>query len=403
MKKIKLNDNTSQYIRIFVLVAMITFFQYGTNYVFLKPINVSNLLIQNYYVFILAIGMFIVMITYNIDLSIGIVASFVSLLSGVLMIKNNMSVVPSVIICLLVGAFIGALQGFIIERFKIPSLVVTYIGSLILVRVYGGFEIKRLSQFPQSFQSIFTGFVPDFIGGKNHSLITVIIGIIITLMYIAFQISKRKEEIKHKYELKPKRVLLLNIVIYSIIINVFMYLLAQYKGVHYVFVLLVLIIFIYSIISVKTSVGKQLFTPGISKKIERLSNIKAKHFIFFAFINMGVLAALAGLISTARLNSCIPIIDSSILINAIAACYIGGASVSKGSGTISQVIIGVMIIGVFNNGMSLIGAPSFLQENIKLIILLIAVIFDVFHKPKNNSGLKFSNAQEHLEWKSDIE
>lgn len=388
MKKRKLNDNTGQYIRIFVLGVMITFFQITTNYVFLTPINVSNLLIQNSYVLILAIGMFIVMITYNIDLSIGVVACLASELSGILMIRNNMSVVASVIICLLVGAFIGALQGFIIERFRIPSLAVTFISLLILARVYGVLKIDRLWGFPQSFLTIFSGFIPDFMSGKGHNITTVIIGIIFSLMYIAFQIMKRKEHIKQKNEVKSKRVLLLHIAISLIIINVFMYMLAQYNGVHYVLVLLVLIIFIYSVISVKTSVGKQLFMPGISGKIKRLSNIKANHFILLAFINMGILAALAGLILTARLNSGIPITDSYILFDAIVACYISGASVYKGGGTISGVIIGVMIIGVFNNGMILIGTPSFLQVNIKSIILLIAVILDVYNKLKNKNDFK---------------
>lgn len=391
MKKIL--NNFVKNILFFILIVLILYFQYATKCLFLSPTNVSNMVMQNVSMFILAIGMLIVITTYNIDLSVGVVASFVSALSGVLMIKNNINIIVVIILCLLLGAFIGAIQGFIIEKLKISSLIVTLVSMILLPRVYSIFKINSGFQLPRSFEFLSWGIIPNFFGGKSRVLTVILIGIIFTLMYISFKISERKELVKKNREVKSKKVFLISIATCFVIINIFMFILSQYRGVPCILVILALIIYLYSFISVKNKACEYLFTSCTIEKTQRLYFIKANHLIIFAFINIGILAALSGLILTARLNSFIPITDSSMLFDTLAACYIGGVSVSKGTGTMRGVISGCIIIGVLRNGMSLIGASSFLWDGIRLAILLIAVALDFYNRSKYNDDLKLKELE----------
>lgn len=373
-----------QYSMVIALVAIMIFFQIKTDGTLLMPLNVTNLIMQNSYILVLAIGMLSVIVSFNIDLSVGSIAAIVGAIAGILMVNMNMAVVPSVIICLIAGAFIGAWHGFWISYVKIPAFIATLAGMLIFRGLtYVALGGISLAPFPKSFQAISTGFIPDFLGGKEHHLTTIIIGIIFTVIFIAAQVKTRRDQEKYKFEVSPNGVFIFKLIAVSIVINAFTYVLAQYKGIPNVLVLLAFLIIVYSFITTKTVIGRHIYALGGNEKAARLSGIKTRRLIFLVYVNMGLLAALSGLVFAARLNSATPNAGVNFELDAIAACYIGGASASGGIGTIMGAIIGGLVMGVMNNGMSLLGLGIDWQQAIKGMVLLLAVAFDVYTKSKN--------------------
>jgi putative multiple sugar transport system permease protein len=377
-------DNLRQYSMVIALVVIMIFFQIKTDGTLLMPLNVTNLIMQNSYILVLAVGMLTVIVSFNIDLSVGSVAAVVGAISGILMVNHNFPVIPSIIICLIVGGLIGAWQGFWVAYVKIPAFIVTLAGMLVFRGLtFVALNGISLAPFPKSFQMISTGFIPDFIGGKQNHPTTLIIGVIFTIIFIAFQIKGRREQKKYNFEVAPQGVFLFKVVAISVVINAFTYVLSQYKGIPNVLVLLAALIIVYSFVSMKTVVGRHIYALGGNEKAARLSGIKTNRLIFWVFVNMGVLAALSGLVFAARLNSATPNAGTNFELDAIAACYIGGASANGGIGTIIGAIIGGLVMGVMNNGMSLLGLGIDWQQAIKGMVLLFAVAFDVYTKSKN--------------------
>lgn len=384
LKKL-VKNNIRQYSMVIALVAIMIFFQIKTDGTLLMPLNVTNLIMQNSYILVLAVGMLTVIVSFNIDLSVGSVAAIVGAVSGILMVNMKIAVLPSILICLILGGIIGAWQGFWISYVKIPAFIVTLSGMLVFRGLtFVALDGISIAPFPKSFQSISTGFIPDFLGGKEHHLTTIFIGIIFTLIFVGFQFMKRVELRKYNFETAPKGVFLFKVISVSVVINAFTYVLSQYKGIPNVLVLLAALIIIYSFLSMKTVIGRHIYALGGNEKAARLSGIKTKRLTFWVFINMGVLAALSGLVFAARLNSATPNAGTNFELDAIAACYIGGASASGGIGTIIGAIIGGLVMGVMNNGMSLIGLGIDWQQAIKGLVLLAAVAFDVYTKSKSS-------------------
>ena len=377
------SNNIRRFGMIIALFSIIVLFQILTNGVLLTPLNITNVIMQNSYVIILAIGMMLVIITGEIDLSVGSVAAFIGAIAGVLLVTFDLPVFLAIIICLLLGALIGAWQGFWTAYLKIPAFIVTLAGMLIFrgltLVVLGG---RTLAPFPDGFRALSSSFVPDAFGGGELQLLTIFIGILASLVLVIYELRIRQTDFKYDLHTVSLPLFILKLVFFIAIINIFTYVLALYAGIPYVLIVLVALIIGYSIFMNKTVFGRHIYAVGGNENAARLSGIKDKKVKFMVFVNMGVLAALAGLIFAGRLNAATPQAGNLFELDAIAAAVIGGASFTGGVGTVMGAVIGALVMGVLNNGMSIMGIGIDWQQAIKGLVLLGAVIFDVLNKNK---------------------
>lgn len=379
-----MKSNMRQYGMGIALVSIMILFQILTGGILLRPLNITNLILQNSYILVLAVGMLLVIITGNVDLSVGSVAAFVGAISGILMINLKMPVLLAIIISLLIGALVGAWQGFWIAYAKIPAFIVTLAGMLVfrgltLVILKG----QTLAPFPESFQVISSGFTHDIFGSGGLHITTLLVGLIFSVLYIVLEINNRKNKVKYNFDILPIQFLIAKLVIIIVAINLLTFSLASYKGIPNVLILLSLLVVIYTFVTNKTIPGRHIYALGGNAKAAKLSGIKTEKVMFWVYVNMGLLAALAGMVFAGRLNAATPKAGTNFELDAIAACYIGGASASGGIGTIIGAIIGGLVMGVLNNGMSLIGVGIDWQQTIKGLVLLMAVAFDVYTKSKS--------------------
>lgn len=379
-----LRGNLRQYVMVIALVMVIIFFQIVTEGILLKPLNISNLISQNSYVLILAIGMLLcILICGNIDLSVGSVAGFVGAVSAVLILKMDMPVSIAILISLAIGFLIGSFHGFFIAYMGVPAFIATLGGMLIfrgltMVILQG----TSLAPMPASYNFLAAGFVPDIANFPGINLLAVLIGIIASVLYIISQIVERSNKKKYQFEVSPKGVFAAKIIAIVCVINAFTYALAVYKGIPTVLIIVTGLVIIYSFITNRTIVGRHIYAYGGNPKAAALSGVKTKQILFWVYVNMGVLAALAGIIFTGRLNSATPKAGVNFELDAIGACFIGGASTSGGVGTVVGAIVGGLLMGVLNNGMSILGVSIDWQQAIKGFVLLAAVAFDVYSKSK---------------------
>ncbi len=376
-------NNIRQYGMLIALISIIVFFQIASEGVLLKPLNITNLILQNGYILVLAIGMLLVIVAFQIDLSVGSLAAFVGAVSGVFMVTNKMPAFVGIILALLVGALAGAFQGWWIAYARIPAFIVTLAGMLIFrgltLTILNG---QTLSPFPKEFTMISTGFIPDLFGGTNLHITTLLIGIIFSAAYVIYELYNRKVQKKYNFETISIGFLLAKIIAIVVVVNMFTYALAVYKGIPNNLVLLFILIAFYAFVTKKTVLGRHLYALGGNEKAAKLSGVKTARLTFWVFVNMGVLAALSGIVFAARLNAATPRAGQGFELDAIAACFIGGASTAGGIGTIMGAIIGGLVMGVMNNGMSLLGVGIDMQQSIRGIVLLLAVGFDVYTKSK---------------------
>ena len=378
-------NNLRQYGMVLALVLIMILFQILTEGVLLKPINITNLILQNSYILVLAIGMLLVIILGHIDLSVGSVVAFVGAMSAIFMVEMNLPVWLSVVLCLLIGALIGAWQGFWVAFLRVPAFIVTLAGMLLFrgltMLVLDG---QSIAPFPVSFQQMSSGFIPGLNKSGDLDLLTIIVGIVISLLLIWGEIRKRKQQASYNFDVLPTWLFALKLVFIVGVMNVFAYFLASYEGIPNILVILVVLIVVYSFFTNKTIAGRHLYALGGNEKAAKLSGIKTKWLTFWVFVNMGVLAALSGLLFAARLNAATPKAGNSFELDAIAAVFIGGASAYGGIGTVIGAVVGGLVMGVLNNGMSLIGLGVDYQQTIKGLVLLIAVGFDVYNKNKSS-------------------
>lgn len=377
--------NIRQYGMIIALVFITILFQILSEGILLKPLNITNLILQNSYILVLAIGMVLVIITGHIDLSVGSIAAFIGALSAIMMVNLQLPVYLAVILSLVAGGLIGAWQGFWIAYVKIPAFIVTLAGMLLFrgltMIVLGG---QSIAPFPKNFQRISSGFIPDWLGGGEIHLLTVTLGILLSLLYIWQEFKDRRTQIKYNFDIAPMWMFATKIALLVAVINIFTFVLATYNGLPNILIILFFLIVIYSFVMNRMVAGRHIYAIGGNEKAARLSGVKTKRVTFWVFVNMGALAALSGLIFAARLNSATPKAGINFELDAIAACFIGGASASGGIGTVIGAIIGGLVMGVMNNGMSLIGLGVDWQQGIKGLVLLLAVAFDIYNKSKTN-------------------
>jgi len=378
-----LTSNLREYGLLMSLVAIMAFFQVMTNGTLFQPLNLTNLILQNSYVIVMALGMLLVIVAGHIDLSVGSVCGFVGAVAAVLMVDYNLNFALTALICLLLGGVIGAAQGYWVAFYKIPAFIVTLAGMLVFrglaLVVLGG---SSVGPFPPEFQLLSTGFIPDPFGGESLKILSLVLGVAMALILLLSKVRDRAARNKHGMDNEPYAMFLLKNLVFFAMITAFSYLLASYRGLPNVLIVMLVLIFIYDFVTSRTTVGRRIYALGGNEKAARLSGINTERLTFLTFINMGVLAALAGLIFAARLNTATPKAGLSFELDVIAACYIGGASASGGVGKVLGAVIGAFIMGVMNNGMSIMGIGIDWQQVIKGLVLLAAVCVDLYNKKK---------------------
>ncbi len=378
-----LKNHLRDYGLLISLVAIMVFFQVKTNGTLFQPLNLTNLILQNSYIIVMALGMLLVIVAGHIDLSVGSVCGFVGAVAAVLMVEYKMHFVPATLICLVLGGAIGAAQGYWVAFYKIPSFIVTLAGMLVFkglaLAVLGG---SSVGPFPEEFQLLSTGFIPDPFAGENLRVLSLLAGLLMALVLLVSAVRGRAERLEHGMDSEPMLFFVIKNLVFAAMIAAFSYLLASYKGLPNVLIVMLLLMLFYDFVTSRTIIGRRIYALGGNEKAARLSGIRTERLTFYTFINMGVLAGLAGLIFAARLNTATPKAGVGFELDVIAACFIGGASAAGGVGKVMGAVIGAFIMGVMNNGMSIMGIGIDWQQVIKGLVLLAAVCVDVYNKKK---------------------
>ncbi len=378
-----IRSNIREYGMLIALVAIMLFFQFYTGGILFRPVNLTNLVLQNSFIVIMALGMLLVIVAGHIDLSVGSIVAFVGAIAAILTVQWGMNPFLAALICLIVGGVIGAAQGYWIAYHRIPSFIVTLAGMLVFrgltLFVLGG---KNIGPFPSDFQVISTGFLPDIGGIEGFNTTSLILTILISVVLLVLAFRRRQVNQKHGIEVEPFGFFLVQNVLIAAAILFLGYSLSTYRGLPNVLIVMLVLIAIYSFVTRRTTIGRRIYAMGGNEKATKLSGINTERLSFLTFVNMGVLAGLAGMIIATRLNSATPKAGVGFELDVIAACFIGGASASGGVGKITGAVIGAFIMGVMNNGMSIIGLGIDFQQMVKGLVLLAAVFFDVYNKNK---------------------
>ena len=366
------------------LIAVVVLFQILTDGILLRPQNISNLIVQNGYILILAIGMVMVIVAGHIDLSVGSVAAFIGAVSGVLIRDAGFDWWIAIIVSLIIGALVGAWQGFWIAYVGIPAFIVTLAGMLIFrglaLVVLGN---TNIGSFPEGYRALGNGFLTDLFGEFDVDPFTLGIGVIAIIAFVVQQLRTRAGRKSYAQEVEPIGWFIGKLVLVSVAIFAISWALASFKGIPVTLIILAVLVLVYGIVTNRSVFGRHIYAIGGNRHAAELSGVKTKKVDFFIFVNMGFLAALAGLVFTARLNLAGPKAGDGFELEAISAAFIGGAAVQGGVGTIGGAIIGGLIIGVLNNGMSILGIGIEWQQTVKGLVLLLAVAFDVFNKRRS--------------------
>ncbi len=407
MSKMKefLNRNIRQYGMIFALVVIMVFFGVITGGKIIWPRNVSMLVRQNAYVLILAIGMMFCILTGgNVDLSVGSIVALVSAMSGLLTTTIGLAPWLSIVISLITGLLAGMWQGFWIAYVKVPPFITTLAGMLVFRGINNIILNGQTLPLSGLYITIGTGSVPDIapntipdflhigdllnLQNKPEFLnVTMLItGLVLSVSYVLVVILTRKSKQARGYEVATSKSVLVKVISFFIIINIFTYWLAMDEGLPIMLILLAILYAIYTFVATKTIPGRHIYAMGGNIKAAELSGINTRKMMFLVYSNMGLLAGVAGIVTAGRLMAASPNVGANFELDAIGACFIGGASAYGGVGTIWGAIVGAFIMGVMNNGMSIIGLNVFLQSVAKGMVVLLAVAFDMYSKSKSRLG-----------------
>ena len=390
--------NIRDYVLLISLIAIMVFFQFATNGTLFMPVNMTNIILQNSYIVVMALGMLLIIVAGHIDLSVGSLSGFIGgvaalLMTGTMPFAKDLNLpfkfdsFSAGLICVALGAAIGAVQGYFVAYHKIPAFIVTLAGMLIFrgleLQVLGGASV---GPFPTGFQSLSNGYVHDifnfeFAGGP-FNLVAVIIGGLITASLIYFNVKERRSQLAHGLAEEPSAIFIGRNLLVAIAFMGFAIIMASYRGLPNVLVVMGALIALFVFITTRTTFGRRIYAMGGNEKATRLSGVNTERLTFLIFVIMGALAALGGLIFAARLNVATPKAGQGFELDVIAACFIGGAAVTGGVGKVTGAVIGAFIMGVMNNGMSLLGIDIGWQFVIKGAVLMLAVFLDVYYKNK---------------------
>lgn len=386
-KKI-VNMDVKQYGMFFALIAIYIVFMFLTNFANTKPVNINNLIMQNGYVVILAIGMLLCVLTGNIDLGVGSVVAVTGSFAGIIMMDLKMNMWVAIAAALAVGILTGIFAGFFIAYLGIPPFVTT-LATMLMGRglTYTLLQAQTKGPFEQSYNFIGAGFLPAFkipFGDGTLDLVSIVVAIIASVALIFSEIKDYNTKRKYNFAVNPLWQIALKLGVMLFIIWFFFYKLARYNGLPFVLLIMTVLIFVYGFITSKTVAGRQIYALGGNRKAANLSGIDTNKVFFWVYVNMGFLSSIAGIVLAARNGSATPKAGDGFEMDAIASCYIGGAAVAGGAGTIVGAVVGAFIMGILNNGMSLFGWSTDIQKIVKGAVLLGAVTLDVLSKRKKN-------------------
>ncbi|MEU8816663.1 multiple monosaccharide ABC transporter permease [Actinoplanes sp. NPDC048796] len=372
------------YLAFAAIVALFTILTGGD---LLAPQNISNVIVQNSYILILAIGMILIIIAGHIDLSVGSVVAACGAVAAVLMVEHSVPWPLAILITLVVGGVIGAWQGYWVAYFGIPAFIVTLAGMLLFravtLMILGN---RGIGPFPDEVRTLSNGFIDGYLGNiglgalGGADLLSLLVGVAAVVGIVVVQWRARAGRLKYGQSVEPFPLFITKIVIAAAVVMFVVVQLARFRNLPWVLVLLAALVLGYSVLTNKAVFGRQIYAIGGNLQAATLSGVKVKSVIFWIFVNMGVLSALAGIIFAGRLNQANPTAGNSFELDAIAAAFIGGAAVQGGVGKVVGAITGGLIMGVINNGMSLIGAESEEVMLVKGAVLLAAVAFDIWTK-----------------------
>jgi len=363
----------------FVLIVAV--FAVWTNGKLLDPGNISNLVLQYSYILILAIGMLFVIVVGHIDLSVGSVVALVGAVAATLVIKNGMPWWVGVLAGIATGLAIGAWHGLWVAYVGIPGFIVTLSGMLLFRGMtFRVLNSVSLSPMPPEFQRIASGFLNGLFGGYGFDVFTVVIGAFAAVGYAYSQWRSRSAKIRYEQAVESMGLFIAKIVLVAAVIMYFAWKLSTARGFPIVLIILAFLILAYSFVSKNTIYGRHVYAIGGNLHAALLSGVKVKRTIFWVYVHMGLLAGIAGVVFSSRSNGAQPSAGNMFELDAIAACFIGGAAVTGGVGTVAGAMIGGLVMAVMSNGMQLQGVQVPTQQIVKGLVLLLAVAFDVWNK-----------------------
>ena len=385
-KKKTVNLDLKQFGMVFALIAIYIIFYFMTGGINATPMNMNNLIMQNSYVVILATGMLLCVLSGNVDLGVGSYVALCGAIAAKLVVENGMSIPLAFLITILVGTAFGAFNGFFIAYLDIPPFVVTLAGMLIgRGLTYTLLESKTVGPLPDAYVKVGAGFfITNKIqmGSGTLDIVCIIVAIVATALIILSELKSIKTRQKYGLAIVTPWQTIVKLAIIIAIVWFFFYKLARYNGIPIVLIIMAVIVGIYHFITSKTVPGRQIYALGGNAKAARLSGIDTRKVFFWVYTNMGFLAAIAGIVLSARNASATPKAGDGFELDAIASCYIGGAAAAGGIGTVIGAVVGAFVMGVLNNGMFLIGLSTDLQKVVKGLVLLGAVTFDILSNKK---------------------
>ena len=385
-KKKTVNIDMKQYGMVLALIAVFLIFAVMTGGKNMSPANINNLIMQNGYVVILAVGMLLCVLTGNIDLGVGSIVALCGATVGILMIDYHTNMWVAILAALAVGALAGMFVGLFVSKLSIPPFIVT-LATMLMGRglTYTLLKAQTKGPLPTSYTYIGAGFLPTVkipFGNGTLDLVSIIVAGIATVLVIMAELKSINTKKKYGFPINPLWQIIIKEAVILMIVWFFFYKLSRYNGIPFVLVIMGVLVGLYHFITSKTVAGRQIYALGGNAKAAKLSGINTEKVFFWVYTNMGILSAIAGIVLSARNASATPKAGDGFEMDAIASCYIGGAATSGGIGTIIGAVVGAFIMGILNNGMSLYGWSTDIQKIVKGAVLLGAVTVDLLSKRK---------------------
>ncbi|SDI55487.1 sugar ABC transporter permease [Proteiniclasticum ruminis] len=378
--KTMLKKNIREYGMFIALFAIMLVFSILSDGVFMSPRNISNLINSMGYIAVLAVGMTLILIIKHIDLSVGYVAGFLGAVAAMLMTSWDLPVLLVIPIILFLGILIGLFNGFMVAKLQLPAFVVSLAGMLIfrgaLLQVTA--KTGTIIIPNKTFNNIGVGYIPDpvkLIPGF-HTL-TLVIGALFIVFFILSQFKNRKNKLKYQFEVVPIKIFYIKLVFVSALIAYVTYILSDYNGLSWTVVIVLIVVALYHFLTTKTVLGRHIYAVGGNDEAAKLSGIDVKKVTLFVFSSMSMLAALSGILYTARLQSATVTAGTGFELDAIASAYVGGVSAAGGVGKVTGSIIGALVMASLTSGMNLLNVGASYQYIIRGAILILAVVFDV--------------------------
>ncbi|MEU2201596.1 multiple monosaccharide ABC transporter permease [Isoptericola sp. NPDC019482] len=348
---------------------------------FLSPTNLTNIVLQYSYILILAIGMVMIIVAGQIDLSVGSVVALTGAVSAVVVVRQGMPWYVGVLAALFVGLLVGIWQGFWVAYVGIPGFIVTLAGMLLFRGLtFLVLDNKSLSPFGGTYYDIANGFLNGLLGGNGFDVFTLVIFGIAVVGFGVSQWRTRQGKIAYQQTVESMPLFVVKLVAVAVVVMWFGYQLSISRGLPIVLIILAVLIIAYTLVTQKSVFGRHVYAVGGNRHAAELSGVKVRKVNFWIFVNMGVLASVAGVVYSSRMNGAQPGAGNMFELDAIAACFIGGASTTGGVGRVGGAMIGGLIMAVMSNGMQLMGVPQSMQQVVKGLVLLLAVAFDIYNK-----------------------